>query len=158
MAKQVKQLQPPKGCSRILFRTPIWFYRLGLGWLFGRRMLLLIHTGRISGQSRQAVLEVVQHQADKNTYIVAVGFGQKSQWYQNLLVNPWAKVQVGLKKWDVVAEQLSPQVGAEAFRDFCKNNPGEARLAGLLGYEVDGSEEDFRKMGEMMIFIGLQPR
>jgi len=141
-----------------LFRAPIWFYRLGLGWLLGRRMLLLTHTGRKSGLPRKAVLEVVQYQAETNTYIVTAGFGPKSQWYQNLIASPQAVVQVGLKKWDVFSEQLSPQAGAEAFVDFTRNNPGEAKMAGLLGYEVDGTEEDFRKMGEMMIFIRLQPR
>ena len=79
----------------MLFRAPIWFYRLGLGWLFGRRMLLLTHTGRISGLPRKAVLEVVQYQADTNAYVVTAGFGPKSQWYQNLMANPTAVVQVG---------------------------------------------------------------
>ena len=60
MAKQVKKLEPPQGCSRLLFRAPVWLYRLGLGGLFGKRMLLLNHTGRKSGLPRQAVLEVVQ--------------------------------------------------------------------------------------------------
>jgi deazaflavin-dependent oxidoreductase (nitroreductase family) len=157
MAKQVKQLQPPQGCSRVFFRAPIWFYRLGLGVLFGKRMLLLQHTGRKTGLTRQAVLEVVQLLPETNSYIVVAGFGPQSQWYQNILANPQADVQVGWKKWKVVAEQLSPQAGAAAFVDFCKRNPGEAKLAGLLGFEVDGSEEDYRQMGEMMNFVCLIP-
>ena len=158
MAKQVKQLQPPQGCSRVLFRAPIWIFKLGLGGLLGKRMLLLKHIGRKTGLLRQAVLEVVQYFPETNAYIVTAGFGRKSQWYQNILSNPEVSVQVGWKKWDVYAEQLSPEAGAEAFVDFCKKNPGEAKLAGLLGFEVDGSEEDFQQMGEMMIFIRLQPR
>jgi deazaflavin-dependent oxidoreductase (nitroreductase family) len=158
MARQVKKLEPPQGCSRLLFRAPIWLYRLGLGGLFGRRMLLLNHTGRKSGLPRQAVLEVVQHQPETNTYVVCVGFGEKSQWYQNLLANPQAGIQVGWRRWPVTAKQLSPQDGAEAFVDFCRRNPGEAKLAPLLGYEVDGSEADYRQMGEMMTFIAFRSR
>ena len=149
MAKQVKQLQPPQGCSRVLFRAPIWIFRLGLGGLLGKRMLLLKHLGRKTGLQRQAVLEVVQYLPETNTYIVTAGFGPKSQWYQNILANPEVSVQVGWKQWDVYAEQLSPEAGAEAFVAFCKKNPGEAKLAGLLGFEVDGSEEDFQQMGKM---------
>jgi deazaflavin-dependent oxidoreductase (nitroreductase family) len=157
MAKQVKQLQPPQGCSRVFFRTPIWFYRLGLGGVLGKRFLLLNHTGRKSGLPRQAVLEVVQHEPESNAYVVAVGFGPKSQWYQNILANPEVTVQVGWKKWTARATQLSPEEGGEVFVDFTKRYPGEAKFAPLLGFDVDGSEEDYRQMGEMMIFVRLEP-
>jgi deazaflavin-dependent oxidoreductase (nitroreductase family) len=158
MAKQIKQLQPPQGCSRVFFRTPIWFFRLGLGGLLGKRFLLLNHTGRKSGLPRQAVLEVVQYVPEDNSYVVAVGFGPKSQWYQNILVNPEVSVQVGWKKWPARAIQLSREEGGVVFADFCKRYPGEAKFASVLGFEVDGSEEDYRQMGEMMIFIKLIPR
>lgn len=46
--KIVKNVQPPSGVSRALFRAPIYLYRLGLGWLFGKRILLLNIT---SGES-----------------------------------------------------------------------------------------------------------
>jgi hypothetical protein len=38
--------------NRGLVRAPIWLYRLRLGFLFGRRMLLLEHIGRKSGARR----------------------------------------------------------------------------------------------------------
>jgi hypothetical protein len=86
-----------------------------------------------------------------------VGFGKKSSWYQNLLKTPEVSIQVGRRKLDVRAEQLSPQEGGEAFADFCKRYPGEAKFASLLGFEVDGSDEDYRAAGEMMTFMALRP-
>ncbi len=59
--KIVKDVRPPSGVSRALFRAPIYLYRLGLGWLFGKRILLLNHIGRVSGKQRQVILEVVEH-------------------------------------------------------------------------------------------------
>ena len=53
--KIVKNVQPPSGVSRALFRAPIYLYRLGLGWLFGKRILLLNHIGRVSGTQRQVI-------------------------------------------------------------------------------------------------------
>ena len=158
MAKKVKDLTPPQGCSRIFFRAPIWLYRLGFGWMFGERFLLLNHIGRKTGLPRQAVLEVVRHDKETDTYVVCVGFGKKSSWYQNLLKTPEVSIQVGRRKLDVRAEQLSPQEGGEAFADFCERYPGEAKMAGMLGYEVDGSTEDYRAAGEMMTFMALRPR
>jgi hypothetical protein len=49
----------PTGLSRLLWRAPIWLYRLGLGGLLGSHFVLLNHVGRKSGQPRQTVLEVV---------------------------------------------------------------------------------------------------
>jgi deazaflavin-dependent oxidoreductase (nitroreductase family) len=158
MAKKVKQIQPPKGLSRLFYRAPIWLYRLKLGWLLGHRFLLLNHTGRKSGLPRQAVLEVVRFDPATDTYVVMVGFGEKSQWYQNLLHTPQATIQSGGHKLAVTAEQLSPQQSGEELLDFCKRHPVEARFLSLGGYEVDGSDEDYRAAGEMAIMMAFRPR
>jgi deazaflavin-dependent oxidoreductase (nitroreductase family) len=158
MAKQVKQLSPPTGLARWFFRLPIWLYRARLGWMLGNRFLLLNHTGRISGLQRQAVLEVVQHDRQTDVYVVAVGFGEKSQWYQNILAQPEVSIQAGRRKLNVTAQPLDPRAAGEVFVDFARRYPGEARMAGLLGFEVDGSEEDYRQMGELMTLVALRPR
>jgi deazaflavin-dependent oxidoreductase (nitroreductase family) len=158
MAKKVKDLSPPKGLARLLFRLPIWLYRAGLGWILGNRMLLLNHVGRKSGLIRQAVLEVVQHDPQSDEYVVAVGFGERSQWYQNILVQPDVDIVVGRRKLEVTAEQLAPQISGEVIVDFARRYPNEAKLAGLLGFEVDGSEEDYREVGKMLTLIALRPR
>ena len=69
--KIVKNVQPPAGLTRFLFRIPIHLYRLRLGWLFGSRLLLLNHIGRVSGKPRQTILEVAEHDGD--SYVVASG-------------------------------------------------------------------------------------
>jgi hypothetical protein len=51
----------PRGLVRIAVRLPILLYWLGLGWLLGHRFLLLTHRGRVSGQVRHTVLEVIRH-------------------------------------------------------------------------------------------------
>ena len=50
--KIVKAVEPPAGFTRAVFRLPIHLYRLRLGWLFGNRLLLLNHIGRVSGKAR----------------------------------------------------------------------------------------------------------
>ncbi len=79
--------------NRALMRAPIWLYRARLGFLFGSRTLMLEHVGRKSGAKRYVVLEVVGHPAP-DTYVVASGFGERSQWFRNLLANPRARVSV----------------------------------------------------------------
>jgi deazaflavin-dependent oxidoreductase (nitroreductase family) len=129
-----------------------------MGWILGKRFLLLNHIGRKTGLPRQAVLEVVAHDKDTNRYVVAVGFGPKSQWYQNVVANPEVSIQVSGKKMKVTAKKLPPEEAGNLMVEFARRYPFEARFAGVLGYEVDGSEEDFRAMGEMMTLIALTPR
>lgn len=71
---------PPTGLLRLLLRLPNCLYRLHLGWLLGSRFLLLAHRGRRSGRWRQTVVEVVQHNPGSDTYFIASGWGEKSNW------------------------------------------------------------------------------
>lgn len=157
MPKKFKELTPPTGFSRLLFRFPIALYRLGLGGLFGKRFLLLNHTGRKSGLVRQVVLEVVDYNPVTQVCVVCVGFGPKSQWYQNLKHDPNASIVLGQKKLKVHAEELAKQEGGQLFFDFVKRNPGEAGFIKILGYEVDGTDADWIAVGEDLTFIRFVP-
>lgn len=158
MAKQIKQRQRPTGFNRWFLRAPIQAYRLGFGGLFGNKFLLLNHVGRKSGLPRQAVLEVVIHDKESNTYYVNAGFGSKTDWFRNLQVQPEVSILVGRRKWDVCAEVLSPEEGGEIFRRFCDGNRYAQTYAKGLGFEVDGTLEDYYHMGTQLIFVALRPR
>ncbi len=157
MAKKIKELTPPKGLSRAFFRAPIYMYKAGLGWLMGTHFLLLNHVGRKSGLPRQAVLEVVTYQEERDSYVVTAGFGKKTDWYKNVLAHPEVSVQVGRRKIEATAEQLTPEEAGKAFLEFVKNNPAEASMAKWIGYEVDGSDEDYLHAGSMMPMIAFRP-
>lgn len=73
-----------KGALWYLFRAPVCFYRWGLGWLFGHRLLMLSHTGRCTGLRHQTVLEVVEYRKQGPEVIVANGFGPNSDWVRNI--------------------------------------------------------------------------
>ena len=62
-----------------LFRFPVRLYRWHLGWLFGRRCLLLTHIGRRTGLKRQTVLEEVEYRSEGPEAVVVSGFGPRSE-------------------------------------------------------------------------------
>ena len=155
-----KTMRPPDGMRRLFYRMPIHAYRLGLGWVFGSRFLLLHHVGRISGKSRLAVLEVVEHDETTDTFVVASGFGRTAAWYQNVLQTPEVTIQVGRRTIPVTARPLSPAEGADVFVRYASRQPRMATrlLVRLLGYAVDGSEADFREVGQRLPFVRFVPR
>jgi deazaflavin-dependent oxidoreductase (nitroreductase family) len=70
--------------ARLLFRSPIWLYRLGLGWIFGHQFLLLTHAGRRTGRIRETVLKVLQYDPLTRETIVASAWGEQTDWYRNI--------------------------------------------------------------------------
>ena len=149
MPTKLKERKPPTGLNRLFFRAPIWLYRWGLGWLLGKRFLLLNHVGRTSSRPRQAVVEVIARDESRGHYYVASGYGSQSQWYQNLLATPQVTIVVGRKKLAVKAVPLSPTESGAVLLDYGRRHPTALKnLARLVGYEIDGTEADCRALGE----------
>lgn len=158
MVEKIKDVQPPRGLARLGWRAPIWFYRLGLGRLLGRRFVLLNHIGRKSGQPRQAVLEVVHHNKETGAYVVASGFGEKSDWYRNVMAHPEITIQVGRKRISARAVRLPLPQATEIMLDYNRRHPATLRtLAGILGYRTDGSEDDVRYLTGVIPIVALTP-
>ena len=159
MVVKKTELKQPTGITRLFFRAPIWLYKLRLGWLLGNRALQLTHTGRVSGLPRQVVLEVVKHDPGSDVYYIAAAWGEKSDWVKNIRANPKVKVQVSSRKFDMLAEQLTPEQGELTILDYAQRHPTAMKnLAGFMGYELDGSEADFRELGRMLLLFSLTPQ
>lgn len=127
MAESPLIVKPPNGLLRWVARLPIVFYRLGLGGLLDERLILLNHIGRKTGAIHQAVVRVVSHDADSDTYYIASAWGFKSQWPRNLLAHPEIVVQIGGRKLIVDAQPLTPEQGAHVLFDYRQRHPEAAK-------------------------------
>jgi deazaflavin-dependent oxidoreductase (nitroreductase family) len=158
MPEKIKDVKPPRGLARLAFRLPILLYRLGWGGLLGTRFLLLTHTGRKSGLERKTVLEVVRYDKETTTFVVAAGFGPQSDWYRNIRHNPQVIVQCGRRRWEMVANFLTPELSGEELLDYARRHPRALReLASFMGYRLDGSQEDIRALGQMLSMVAFRP-
>jgi deazaflavin-dependent oxidoreductase (nitroreductase family) len=159
MVKKTTPKLPRTGWRKHLWRAPIHLYRIGLGPLMGGRFLLLNHIGRKSGQVRQAVVEIIRHEPETNSYIIASGFGKKSDWYRNLITTPEATIQVGKKRYQVVAKPLTPEQSAEEMLHYArKHSKAALQLARLIGLEIEdpNDPEEWRTIGrEYVPFVAL---
>ena len=63
----------PYGIYRLLANAPRWFYRLGLGWLLGHRVVQITHRGRKSGLLRRTILEVLSYDPQTREVLVVSG-------------------------------------------------------------------------------------
>lgn len=105
-----------------LFKMPILQYKLGLGWLIGKYILLLTTIGRRSGKLRYTLLEYI-YDKEHDKYRIAAGWGGKTDWYRNIQANPKVHVQVGRRKFDAVAEIASDKEVAEYMMMVSSRHP-----------------------------------
>ena len=158
MATKIKELTPPKGISRAFFRFPIYLYRAGLGGMLGDRFLLINHIGRKTGLPRQAVVEVVYHDQEADSYYVVAAYGNKTAWYNNLMAAPEVTIQVGRRKLEVVAEVVPAEQAGLIFRGYIERFPAGKNIVKMVGYEVDGTLEDYQRVGQEMNMVAFRPR
>lgn len=148
---------PPTGLRTIPWRIPILFYRLRLGWLFGNRALLLTHTGRNTGKPRQAVLEVIGY--DKPIHYVASGFGEKSNWYKNIMANPDVTIHSGRKVIPAIATVLSKKEACKIFSNYIEKHPNAIKnLAKFIGYKMGDSKKENLDFLSHVPVIAFLPR
>jgi deazaflavin-dependent oxidoreductase (nitroreductase family) len=108
--------------TRWFVRAPVTVYRAGLGALFGPRMLMLEHVGRVSGARRYVVLEVVDRPTT-DEYVVVSGFGERAQWYRNVLATARVHVSCGLRRRvPALAVPMSTEESAAALAEYARRH------------------------------------
>lgn len=155
MPVPMARTQPPRGLLRWFNRFPIWIYRLGLGSLFGRRMLLLEHKGRKTGNTRQAVLEVVDHDPQSGSWIVASGWGEKANWFRNVMQTPEVLLEVAGSRFPAVARRLPLDEAAAALRGYAHRHPTAFRQLSrlMVGRQVEDTQEDYHRLAELVPLV-----
>lgn len=158
MPEKLKEISLPRGISKFFFRMPIALFHARLGFLFGHRFVLLTHIGRKSGKPRENVLEIVRYDHSNSSCIIASGWGEKSDWYQNVSLNPKIKYQIGNQVISGVAIRLSKQEASIELIDYAKRHPAAwNELAIFMGYKLNGTEEDVSEMGEILPMFRFAP-
>jgi deazaflavin-dependent oxidoreductase (nitroreductase family) len=140
-------------------RFPIWLYRLKLGWLLGQRFLLLEHRGRKSGMMRQAVIEVVDQDPHKGSYVVAAAWGHQSDWYKNIEAEPHVKIGVGTQRFPALAKTLSADDAAQHLNAYATKHPFAFRQLGslLIGSKSHDTMQIIESFIEAIPFVEFLP-
>ena len=135
----------PYGIYRWLANAPRWFYRLGLGWVLGHRVVQITHRGRKSGQIRRTILEVLHYDPQTREVLVVSGWEGKTDWYRNIECEPALEVRVGRVQYRPVQEFLSPEETAQLILTLFRQHPREVRFVGsLLGIDPAAPEPVLR--------------
>ncbi|HEY7351340.1 MAG TPA: nitroreductase family deazaflavin-dependent oxidoreductase [Terriglobales bacterium] len=147
-----------------LFRAPLPLFHVGLGRLFGKRILLLTHIGRRTGLRRETLLEVVEYRKDGPEVVVANGFGPGSDWVRNIEARPDdVEMTVGSHRFAAKHRFLGEQEAVRVIKDYERRNrfirPVVRKgFSWLVGWQYRGSEEDRQKLVQQIPLIAFRPR
>ena len=151
-----------KGILWYLFRAPVRLYRWGLGWLLGKRLLMLTHTGRRTGLRRQTLLEVVEYRDQGPEVVVVSGFAQ-SDWLRNIEARPGEEVDVGSRHFRASHRFLGEEEAMRVIERYEQRNRFiapivRAGFSWLLGWPYHGGENDRRRMVRQLPLIAFRPQ
>lgn len=156
----IMQLVPQKDVGPVfkwLFKMPILQYKLGMGWMIGKYILLLTTTGRKSGKPRHTPLEY-EHDKENDRYRIAAGWGGNTDWFKNIKANPKVHVQVGRRKFDAVAEIASDEEVGQYMMNVSKRHPGMDKTWNRWSDKpVDGIFESYVHAAKFFPSVWLKP-
>jgi deazaflavin-dependent oxidoreductase (nitroreductase family) len=153
---------PPRGVLGWLLAAPTAIYRLGLGWVLGRRFLELVHYGRRTGQRRETVLEVMRFDPVTRESVVMAGWGRTSGWFSNVEAGFAQEVRTGRARYRPAWRVLPREEAAPVMAEYLHRNrwirPIVNRvLSALLGWSFDGSPAAIERASAELPMIGFRP-
>lgn len=117
MGKGINPLRP-NWLRRRLAKWPMLPYRMGLGLLIARQVLILTTRGRVSAKERRTPLWYV---SDGDNIYCLSGWGASSDWWKNLEANPRALLQIGRRRRELRGEVITePQRVERILSEFQK--------------------------------------
>jgi deazaflavin-dependent oxidoreductase (nitroreductase family) len=148
----VETMPYPKGLLKLLFKTPILLYRLGLGVFVGRLFMVLTTTGRKSGQPRRTAIEF--HEFEGRPTVMS-GWGEKTDWVRNLQARTLVTVQTWRGAQSVRARRIVSEDELRRAFDWAQSNPTMKQMMKLAGFEMP--PEQFLAEKERFTLITFEP-
>lgn len=143
---------PEHPLHRALYRLPILEYRLGLGPLIGRFVMIMSTTGRKSGQVRRTAIEY--HVCNGRTYVMS-GYGSRPDWYRNMLADPRMTLQTASGVQRVRGRRVTAGAELNAAYDCLEHSPALRFIARLLGITL--TREEFLARQDQFHLVTFDP-
>ncbi len=141
-----------------IFKSPIFLYRLGLGWIFGHRFMMLTHVGRRSRKIYRTILAVLRYDCQTRE-IVAISAWTRSDWYKNIQALPALQAETGFTRYVPEFRVLPPEEIAALFEKYRDKHPLFCRIVCQIpGWEWNSNYEEFLELARTIRGIAFRPR
>jgi deazaflavin-dependent oxidoreductase (nitroreductase family) len=149
--------RPPAFISRF-FRLPLFFYRLRLGWIFGKRFMVLTHVGRRSGKVYRSVLAVLAFDPATRE-LKAISPWSSSNWFNNIRAAPALEVETAGVRYAPRQRFLTAEEIAESFIELRRQRPIFSRMiARIPGWKINSTSEEFLELARTLRGVAFEPK
>ncbi len=145
---------------KALLALPKALYALRIGFLLGRRFLLLTHRGRRTGRLYRTVVEVVRWDSERGEAVVMSGWGRRANWFRNVEAGGAVEVELGRQRFRPEVRVLEPEEAVAVLADYEHRNRlaapiVRAVLSRLAGFRYDGSDASRLRVVETLPLVGF---
>lgn len=148
----------PSGLFKQFLHAPTWLYRWHLGFVMGKRFVMIEHHGRNSGNLYRTVLEVAGRNPVRGEWIVTSGTGSQADWYRNIRSGGVDAVWIGSARSDADVRFLEAEEAAQVFGIYqCDHKKTAEKLMASMGVSYDGTDEGRIEMMRRIPMVAFVP-
>jgi len=150
------QRQPPSGLLKLGFKVPVWLYQAHLGFLFGGRVVAIVHHGRKSGKRYVSGLETLVRRDGE--LLVFSAWGKRADWYRNIEAGGVDELWDGWRRYAAASMRtLEPDEAFDVIEAYETQHPRTAKRTlprMLAGY--DFSAQMRRELAETSTVVAFR--
>ncbi|MBI1258161.1 MAG: nitroreductase family deazaflavin-dependent oxidoreductase [Chloroflexi bacterium] len=139
---------------RWVYKAPLVLWRMGLGFLLGRYIMVITTSGRKSGLPRHTMAE--WHPLNGGKF-VPVNYGERAQWYRNIEADPRVTIQTSDGTQSAIARRITDDDELIAAYHVIKTrNPMMAQWY-LNAHDLADSEADLLARKDRIYLLAFDP-
>jgi len=156
MGARLLREYPAQGSwQRWLYKAPLYLWRMGLGFLIGRYIMVITTSGRKSGLPRHTMAE--WHPLPDGRKFVPVNYGERAQWYRNIASDPHVTIQTSDGIEHVVARRITDDADLlEVYHTIKRLNPMMVQWYLDANHDED-SETDILANKDRLYIVTFEP-
>lgn len=108
--------------------------------------------GRRTGKPHSVLVDVVEHDSEKDVYYVSSAYGAGADWVKNIKANPVFDVQVGRRRFKAEAQLVPGEIGKGLLMRYIAEHGDYVKgLYKMIGVDLDVLSED-----ELEVILGKE--
>jgi deazaflavin-dependent oxidoreductase (nitroreductase family) len=144
---------PGGGWQKLFMKMPLYFWRMGLGPILQRWMLVLTTTGRKSKMPRHTMLEYSI--VDGKIYLSS-GWGERPDWCKNIAADPRVTVQSKFGAESFIAQRATADEEiAELY--FIAKGKSPVWKEWLEARGIEDNVDDFVAKKDRLVIFRMEP-
>ena len=137
-------------------------YNIGIrGWerFIGVQLMKITTKGRRTGKLHSVLIDVVEHDSEKEVYYISSAYGAGADWVKNIRATPVFDVQVGRRRFRAESIQVSGEIGGKLLFSYIDEHRDYVKgLYKMMGVDLDVlSEEELMEVLEKEMVLAITP-